>query len=80
MRDPNASYHKILLADLSPTTGDLDWVGYFAAAGAPTFTELNLAHPDFFKGFAAAPVAAAPDAAKAKADEAADKAAELANR
>ncbi|MBI3885957.1 MAG: M13 family metallopeptidase [Opitutae bacterium] len=54
LRDPNANYHKIKVAELARFTGDLDWAGYFAAAGAPPFAELNLAHPDFFRGFAAA--------------------------
>jgi predicted metalloendopeptidase len=54
LRDPNASYHKIKVTDLAQTTGELDWAAYFAATGAPAFTEINLAHPDFFKGFAAA--------------------------
>ncbi len=54
LRDPNASYHKMPVADLAQYTGALDWAGYFAACGAPEFTEINLAHPDFLKAFAAA--------------------------
>jgi len=53
LRNPYASYHKIPVADLAKTTGALDWGGFFAALGTPTFTGINLAHPDFFKGFAA---------------------------
>jgi putative endopeptidase len=53
LRNPQASYHKMPAADLPKFTGDLDWAAYFKATGAPAFTELNLAHPDFFKGFAA---------------------------
>ncbi len=53
LRVPAKSYHKIKVSELAATTGDLDWPAYFAATGAPKFDELNLAHPDFFKGFAA---------------------------
>lgn len=54
LRDPNLSYHKIKVADLAKTTGDLDWAAYFKAVGAPPFEEINLAHPEFFTGFAEA--------------------------
>ncbi len=53
LRNPYASYHKMPAADLAKFTGDLDWPAYFRAVGAPVFTELNLAHPDFYKTFAA---------------------------
>ena len=53
LRNPQASYHKIPAADLPKFTGELDWAAYFKATGAPAFAELNLAHPDFFRGFAA---------------------------
>jgi predicted metalloendopeptidase len=52
LRNPQASYHKIKATELAKTTGDLDWPAFFAATGAPKFDELNLAHPEFFKGFA----------------------------
>ncbi len=61
LRNPYASYHKLAVTDLPKFTGALDWSAFFGAVGAPTFTELNFAHPDFFKAFAAqlssAPVA-----------------------
>ena len=53
LRDPQASYRKIKVAELANYTGALDWPAFFAACGAPKFDELNLAHPEFFKGFAA---------------------------
>ena len=61
LRNPYASYHKMPVADLAKFTGDFDWPAYFRAVGAPAFTEINLAHPDFYKAlvvqFAATPVA-----------------------
>jgi putative endopeptidase len=53
LRNPYASYHKMPVADLAKTTGDLNWTAFFGALGTPAFTEINLAHPDFFKAFAA---------------------------
>ena len=53
LRDPQASYHKMPTTELPKFTGELDWTAYFKATGAPAFSALNLAHPDFFKGFAA---------------------------
>ena len=53
LRNPYASYHKIPVAELGKTTGDLDWGAFFTALGTPAFTEINLAHPEFFKAFAA---------------------------
>jgi predicted metalloendopeptidase len=53
LRNPQASYHKMAVSDLPAHTGELDWPAFFAALQAPAFTELNLAHPRFFKGFAA---------------------------
>jgi predicted metalloendopeptidase len=53
LRDPQASYHKVTLAELPNRDGAIDWPAFFSACGAPPFTELNLAHPEFFAGFAA---------------------------
>lgn len=52
LRNPYASYHKMPVTDLAKTTGELDWAAFFKAVDAPTFTEINLAHPDFYKAFA----------------------------
>ncbi len=52
LRNPLATYHKIKLADLTSSTGNIDWTGYFKVIGAPAFTDLNLAEPEFFKAFA----------------------------
>jgi len=53
-RNPQLNFHKVKVAELAATTGDLDWSGYFKARATPEFTEINLAHPEFFKVFAAA--------------------------
>ncbi|MBV9881309.1 MAG: M13 family metallopeptidase [Gemmatirosa sp.] len=49
MRDPNATYHKMTLAEFQATTPNIDWKGYFAAQHAPAFTDVNVITPDFFK-------------------------------
>jgi len=51
-RNPKLNYHKIKLEELAKTSGKIDWAPYFKTVGAPTFTELNLAHPDFITVFA----------------------------
>ena len=54
LRNPYASYHKMSLdkaVDLAP---GIDWKDYLAETSAPAFSELNFAHPDFFKAFSAA--------------------------
>jgi predicted metalloendopeptidase len=53
LRNPNASYHKMAVADLAAYTGPIDWPGYFSAAGAPHFDQLNFQQPEFFRAFAA---------------------------
>jgi putative endopeptidase len=53
LRNPQASYHKVKVPELPTYTGEIDWPAFFIAVGAPKFEELNLAHPDFLKGFAA---------------------------
>lgn len=52
LRNPYASYHKMPLAEAAAQTPGVDWSAYFRAVGAPAFTELNFAHPEFLKGFA----------------------------
>jgi len=51
LRDPYASYHKMKLAEAEAKTPAIDFARYFVAVGAPAFDEVNLAHPEFFKGF-----------------------------
>jgi len=49
MRDPNATYHKMSLADMQKLAPDLDLTSTLHALGAPTVTEINVAQPDFFR-------------------------------
>jgi putative endopeptidase len=49
-RDASKQYHKMGQADLKNIMANFDWSTYFKAIGAPQFTEINVAHPDFFKG------------------------------
>jgi predicted metalloendopeptidase len=63
MRDPNAIYHKMSVAELQKLAPGFNWSKYFTAAGlkplaSPTAT-LNVATPDFMKE-AAQQIAAAP--------------------
>ena len=54
LRNPYRSYHKMPVSRVGELVPGVDWKRYFADTGSPSFGELNLAHPDFFKGFAAA--------------------------
>ena len=54
LRNPYASYHKMTLAAAAAATPAIDFKAYFAAVGAPAFVDVNLSHPDFFKGFESA--------------------------
>ena len=49
-RDASKQYHKMAPADLKNVMANFDWSTYFKSVGAPPFTEINVAHPDFFKG------------------------------
>lgn len=49
-RDASKQYHKMSPADLKNVMANFDWPTYIKKVGAPKFTEINVAHPDFFKG------------------------------
>jgi putative endopeptidase len=49
-RDPANRDHKMTRKELVALAPHLDWAAYFAATGAPAFTEVNVGWPDFFKG------------------------------
>ncbi len=49
-RDASKQYHKMSPADLKNVMANFDWTTYIQKSGAPAFTEINVAHPDFFKG------------------------------
>lgn len=48
MRDPNATYHKMSLAEMQQLTPNVDLQALMHALGAPTVTEINVAQPAFF--------------------------------
>jgi putative endopeptidase len=48
MRDPNAVYHKLSLAEFQRMTPHIDWRGYLAAVGGAHATTVNVRTPAFF--------------------------------
>jgi putative endopeptidase len=48
-RDPNQVFHKMSAKDLAALSPSIDWPKYFAGVGAPSFTDLDVSVPDFFK-------------------------------
>lgn len=49
-RDASKQYHKMPAAELKNVMPNFDWATYVKKLGAPSFAEINVAHPDFFKG------------------------------
>jgi putative endopeptidase len=49
-RDPENLYHKMTRADLATLAPEIKWEAFFTATGAPAFTEVNVTHPEFFRG------------------------------
>jgi putative endopeptidase len=52
-RDPNQVYHKMSVKDLAALSPSIDWPKYFAGMDAPSFTDLDVSVPDFFKALSA---------------------------
>ncbi len=48
MRDPNATYHKMSLAEFQQMTPHLDWTRYLEQQGAKHVTTVNVRTPAFF--------------------------------
>jgi endothelin-converting enzyme/putative endopeptidase len=48
-RDPNQVYHKMSVKELVALSPNTDWTKYFSGVGAPSFTDLDVSVPDFFK-------------------------------
>ncbi len=48
-RDPKTQDHKMSLADIEAQAPNFHLSRYFAATGAPSFKELNVSNPEFFK-------------------------------
>ncbi len=49
MRDPKNRDHKMKVADLAALAPNYRFERFFVAAGAPSFTEVNVVPPDFFQ-------------------------------
>jgi len=50
MRDPNATYHKVAIADLQTMASSIDWPVYFRSLGVSTTPAyVDVGQPDFFK-------------------------------
>src|SRR5712691_1592224 len=49
LRDPDKTYHKMMLEDLKTLTPNFSWEAYFQAAGHPELKEINVGQPDFFR-------------------------------
>ncbi len=54
LRDPRAGIHAMTVADASRLGPGMDLASYVAKTGAPAFTGLNVAQPEFLAAFAAA--------------------------
>lgn len=48
-RDPNATYHRMTVSDLSDLAPGFGWKSYFTAIGKPGPGSLNVGQPAFFK-------------------------------
>ena len=50
LRDPNTTYHKMTMQQLSGLTPVIDWPKFFSLSGAPVIDTLNVSEPAFFQG------------------------------
>jgi endothelin-converting enzyme/putative endopeptidase len=49
-RDPHNVYHMMRTKELQALTPAFNWDRFYSSTGAPAFTGLNVAEPEFFKG------------------------------
>lgn len=49
-RDLSKQYNKMTVSELATVTPNFDWNTYLKALNSPKFTDVNMAHPAFFKG------------------------------
>ncbi len=49
LRNPDARYNKVTLAQAAETTPNFSWTAYMTARNVPTVTEFNIGQPAFFK-------------------------------
>ncbi|HTR97597.1 MAG TPA: M13 family metallopeptidase [Candidatus Acidoferrales bacterium] len=54
MRDPNAIYHRLSLAELQKLSPSFDWGAYLRASDLASVASLNVAQPEFVRSFGAA--------------------------
>jgi len=50
LRDPKNRDHKMKVTELAALAPNFEFQRFFAATGAPSFTEVNVIPPDFFQG------------------------------
>ena len=50
LRDPETQYHVTSRDGLAKMTPHFAWADYFASAGHPELSEINVGQPDFFEG------------------------------
>jgi putative endopeptidase len=48
-RDPNQTYHKLTVRELSSLDPQIAWMKYFEGLGTPPIATLNVVVPDFFR-------------------------------
>lgn len=53
LRDPNANYNKMTLADLQKKIPGIDWAFYFKNIGVENPGDINVGQPEFFENVAA---------------------------
>jgi putative endopeptidase len=51
MRDPNATYHKMALAEFGKMTPHVDWVRYVKQQGGKNVGDVNVRTPSYFTAF-----------------------------
>jgi putative endopeptidase len=49
-RDPHKIYHMMPVGDLQALTPSFNWEHFYSKLGAPSFREINVGEPEFFKG------------------------------
>ncbi len=52
MRNPDNTYHPMMVNDLPGLTPDFDWKTYLTALHTPAVEKINVSQPDFLKGLA----------------------------
>jgi putative endopeptidase len=69
-RDPQKNYHRLERAGLEKAAPDFAWGEYFTALGVGNVAAINVAQPEFIKGFDALLLAGAPCIAEAPIESA----------